>query len=122
MTKKNLSSEEHADWASFALFVSWFSPTKRAELQDPTIPDHAIPKVFQDTYGSNWWQQKVIKPLEEVGATILSWTYHKGEIARGRKERLIMSKNANWLEFGYMDDDDLARFERQLAEKDQQSD
>ncbi|KAL6903016.1 hypothetical protein GGI43DRAFT_433147 [Trichoderma evansii] len=115
-------SEEHTDWASFALLLQWFSPSRRAEFQDPNIPDRAIPPVFQEFYGSNWWQQKVMKPLEEAGATISSWTYHKGQLSRGRKGRLVISKFKHWLEYGYMDDDSLAQFERQLAEKDQQSD
>lgn len=82
---KELSSQEHADYASFALFSKWFSPSRRAEFLDPNIPDRAIPPVFQEFYGSNWWQQKVMKPIEDMGATISSWTYHKGQIARDRK-------------------------------------
>ncbi|PNP44998.1 hypothetical protein TGAMA5MH_03413 [Trichoderma gamsii] len=118
------SGEEHADCATFAFSLLWFSPSRRAKFQDPNIPDSAIPPVFQEFYGSNWWQEKVIKPLEEVGATVSSWTYHKGEIARDRKGkgRLVISKFKSWLEFGYMDDVSLAEFERQLAEKEHQSD
>lgn len=114
---EELCSQGHTDCASFAIFFQWFSPSRRAEFLDPNIPDRAIPPVFQEFYGSNWWQQKVMKPLEDVGATISSWTYHKGEIARDRKGILVISKFKNWLDFGYMDDVSLAQFERQLAEK-----
>lgn len=119
-TRDGIDGEEHIDYTSFALFLLWFSPTRRAEVQDPDIPDHAIPASLQEYYGSNWWQKTVIEPLEEVGATISSFIYRKGKIARGRKGRLVISNFKFWLQFGYMDDDSLAQFERQLAEKNQQ--
>ncbi|KAL7923537.1 hypothetical protein ACQKWADRAFT_289925 [Trichoderma austrokoningii] len=114
------SSEGHADCAAFAIFFQWFSPSRRTDFQDPNIPDRAIPHVFEKDYGSDWWQEEVVKPLEEVGAAVSSWTYHKGEIALDLKgkERLVISKFKNWLQFGYMDLDSLA----QLAEKNQHKD
>ncbi|KAM0472633.1 hypothetical protein ACHAPX_008594 [Trichoderma viride] len=118
------SGDEHADCATFAFSLLWFNPSRRAKFQDPNIPDSTIPPVFQEFYGSNWWQEKVMKPLEEVGATVSSFTYHKGEIALDRKGkgRIVISKFKSWLEFGYMDDVSLAEYERQLAEKDHQND
>ncbi|KAL7970587.1 hypothetical protein HDV63DRAFT_403733 [Trichoderma sp. SZMC 28014] len=113
-------SEEHIDYASFILFFDWHSPSRRAEVQDPDIPDRAIPAFLQEFYGSNWWQKTVTEPLEEVGATISSFLYRNGRIARDRKGILVMSKLKFWLQYGYMDDDSLAQFERQLAEKNQQ--
>lgn len=118
------SSEGHDDCATFAFVFEWFSPSRRAAFQDLDTPDSAIPPVFQEFYGSNWWQEKVIKSLEEVGATVSSWTFHKGEIALDRKGkgRLVITKFTSWLEFGYMDDVSLAEYEKRLAEKDHQND
>ncbi|KAL7898526.1 hypothetical protein HDV63DRAFT_354798 [Trichoderma sp. SZMC 28014] len=117
------SSEGYADCATYAFFFEWSNPSKRAAFQDLDTPDSAIPPVSEEFYGSNWWQETVIKSLEEVGATVSSWTFHKGEIALDRegKGRLVISKFKSWLEFGFMDDASLAEYEKRLAEKDHQN-
>lgn len=117
--RDGIDSEEQIDYAGFILVLNWFSPSRRAEVQDPDIPDRAIPAFLQEFYGGNWWQKKVIEPLEEVGATISSFLY-KGNIARDRKGILVVSKFKFWLNYGYMDDVSLAQFEIQSAEKNQQ--
>ncbi|KAK1239089.1 hypothetical protein MKX08_006150 [Trichoderma sp. CBMAI-0020] len=117
--RDGIDSEEHIDYANFILFLDWFSPSRRAEVQDPDIPERAIPAFLQEFYGNDWWQKQVIQPLEEVGATISSFLY-RGKIAHDRKGVLVMSKFKIWLQYGFMDDDSLAQFERQLAEKNKQ--
>jgi hypothetical protein len=120
-------SEENIDQASFALFVTWTDREGRTEFQDPNIPDRTLPPVFQENFPSNFWQEEVIKPLEELGATISSWTYHKGWTTYGRKEglivskfkteSLIVSKFKNWYTYGYMDSISLAEFEGRTLEQ-----
>lgn len=118
--RDGIYNEEHIDYASFILFIDWHSPSRRAEVQDPSTPDRAIPAFLQKSFGSTWWQKTVTEPLEEVGATISSFLYHNGRLAHDRKGRLVMSKFKFWLQYGWMDDDSLAQFERQLAERNQQ--
>ncbi|UKZ71387.1 uncharacterized protein TrAtP1_012346 [Trichoderma atroviride] len=117
--RDGIDSEENIDYATFILLLDWFSPSRRAEVQDPDIPERAIPAFLQEFYGNNWWQKQVVQPLEEVGATISSFLY-RGDIARDREGLLLISKFEVWLQVGLMDDDSLAQFERQLAEKNQQ--
>ncbi|KAL7947388.1 hypothetical protein V8C42DRAFT_317639 [Trichoderma barbatum] len=89
--------EGHPDKASFVLHLNWRGREQRTEFQDADIPDRALPPHLQRNFPSNFWQESVIKPLEGSGATISSWTYHKGEIAHDEKGwRVIGSEFAQW--------------------------
>ncbi|KAF7561751.1 hypothetical protein G7046_g2368 [Stylonectria norvegica] len=86
------------DQATFALFLRWSSREGRMEFQDPTIVDRALSPGLQTFYSSDFWQEKVAKPLQklvEQGATISSWDFHKAKIVPDKRGSQLVASPAD---------------------------
>ncbi|KAL6871957.1 hypothetical protein J3F83DRAFT_625472 [Trichoderma novae-zelandiae] len=81
---------------TFAVLVEWTDDEQgRADLKDPNVPDTTLPPVLR--YADNFWQEEVIKRLEEQGASISSRIYHKADTARDDQNLDLVSDEAKRL-------------------------
>jgi hypothetical protein len=83
-----------------ALVLNWSSPQGRTDFCDPGFADPNLDRWLQETYGLDFWDKTVAKPLKklvEQGATVSSWDYHNALMAQDKKgKNMLATSEALW--------------------------
>ncbi|RFU78157.1 fc receptor [Trichoderma arundinaceum] len=86
-------NESPSDQDTFVLLATWSGEEGHAEFQNPDIPDSSmLPGILENDF----WQNRVINPLEGHGASISSWTCHKTDIARHSKGEDVIASGFSY--------------------------